>query len=58
MLSATGIKLMQKQPSAIRDLQRDWDGWGPWERRAVGALAITSFACSIFWLAMSLGLML
>lgn len=43
--------------NAMRDLRRDWDGWGQWERRAVAALAIASFACSVFWLVMSVGLM-
>lgn len=44
--------------SALHDLRRDWDGWSRWERRAVTVLAIASFAASLFWLGMSLQLVL
>lgn len=43
--------------SAMRELRRDWDGWSRWEQRAVMALAVASFACSLFWLAMTVELM-
>ena len=46
------------KPTTIHDLKRDWDGWSLWERRAVMALAIVSFTASVFWLAMSLELVL
>lgn len=42
---------------AMRDLRRDWDGWSIWERRFAMALAALSFAASIFWLGMSLGML-
>jgi hypothetical protein len=49
--------MQNARPSAMRDLRRDWDGWSQWERRAVLGLAIASFACSVFWLVMTVGMM-
>ena len=42
---------------AIRDLKRDWEGWSSWERRFTLALAAASFAASLVWLVLSLGMM-
>jgi hypothetical protein len=49
---------LQVKHTAIHDLKRDWDGWSLWERRAIASLAVASFIFSIFWLAMSLELVL
>ncbi len=47
---------LRQSPSALRDLQRDWEGWSSWERHAVRALAISSMLFGVFWLALSFSL--
>jgi len=50
---------LKKAPAdlVLRDLKRDWEGWSPWERRAVLTLAAASFVASLFWLGMSINLL-
>lgn len=49
---------LQVKHTAIHDLKRDWEGWSLWERRAISCLAVASFVFSLFWLAMSLQIVL
>jgi hypothetical protein len=44
--------------TALHDLKRDWESWNLWEQRAVKALAVVSVVASLFWLGMSLQLVL
>jgi hypothetical protein len=44
-------------PNTWRDMQRDWNGWSPWERRAAGILTIGSMTSAAFWFAVSLNLL-
>jgi len=57
MQTAKVMKRPRPTAQAMRDLRRDWDGWSPWERRAVTTLAAASFAASLFWLGMSVNLL-
>lgn len=46
----------RQAPTAWRDMQRDWDGWSSWERRAVSALGFASTTSAFVWFALSLNL--
>lgn len=57
MQTTRKMKTNRPAAQAMRDLRRDWDGWSPWERRAVTTMAAASFAAALFWFGMSAHLM-